>query len=215
MLNIEDARGFIFDCDGTLLDTLDAWDNAERALFEEAGELTSEQEDEIHAAPIEEAARILHERYKVMTSSDAVLAHLDAYLLPYYRGLVHALPGACEFVRTIYEAGIPCVVVSSSPTRYLEAGLERAGILDCFSELISTEDVGTSKQDPRIYEHACHILDAPASHVWAVDDAPYALSVMREVGLNTIGVGNGCSEERAQQLRARAHYYAPSLENLL
>ena len=62
MLNIENAEGFIFDCDGTLLDTLDAWDEAERELFEQAGTLTQQQEDEIHAAPIARAAALLHER---------------------------------------------------------------------------------------------------------------------------------------------------------
>ena len=30
MFDFESADGFIFDCDGTLLDTLDAWDEAER-----------------------------------------------------------------------------------------------------------------------------------------------------------------------------------------
>ena len=39
------ADGMIFDCDGTLLDTLDAWEDAERDLFAQSGPLTQEQED--------------------------------------------------------------------------------------------------------------------------------------------------------------------------
>ena len=58
MLDIHTAKGFIFDCDGTLLDTLGAWEEAERDLFAQAGDLTQEQEDEIHSAPIERAAEI-------------------------------------------------------------------------------------------------------------------------------------------------------------
>ena len=52
------ADGMIFDCDGTLLDTLDAWEDAERDLFAQSGPLTQEQEDEIHSAPIEQAAEL-------------------------------------------------------------------------------------------------------------------------------------------------------------
>ena len=81
MFDFTMADGFIFDCDGTLLDTLDAWDEAERDLFAQAGELTQAQEDEIHAAPIEQAAAILHERYGVGESAEDVLAHLDGHLL--------------------------------------------------------------------------------------------------------------------------------------
>lgn len=190
MFDFESADGFIFDCDGTLLDTLDAWDEAERELFAQSGPLTQEQEDEIHAAPIEKAAELFHERYGVGDSAEAVLAHLDGYLIPYYGETSQSMPGAVSVVREAHERGIPCVVVSSSPRRYLEAGLARAGILGCFVELISTDEVGCSKQDFGIYEAAVQALGCRASRVWAVDDAPYAISVMHNFGLKTICVGS-------------------------
>lgn len=193
MFDFSKADGFIFDCDGTLLDTLDAWEEAERDLFAQAGPLTSEQEDEIHAAPIAGCAQILHERYGVGESAEAVLAHLDGHLIPYYGEQALAIPGAVEFVRAVAGRGLPCVVVSSSPRRYLEAGLRRAGILDCFVDLVSTEDVGVSKQDFKIYEVACQVLGCEPARVWAVDDAPYAVAVMHDFGLKTICVGERTS----------------------
>lgn len=194
MFDFEGVGGFIFDCDGTLLDTLDAWDDAERDLFAQSGPLTQEQEDEIHAAPIEQAAAIFHERYGVRESAAAVLAHLDGFLIPYYGEKSQSMPGAAAFARKAHEIGIPCVVVSSSPRRYLEAGLARAGILDCFKELVSTDEVGVSKQDFGIYEAACKELGCSAERVWAIDDAPYAIAVMHDFGLNTICVGSRSSE---------------------
>ena len=194
MFDFTMADGFIFDCDGTLLDTLNAWDEAERDLFAQAGELTQAQEDEIHAAPIEQAAAILHERYGVGKSAEDVLAHLDNHLLPHYRDISVPMAGALEFVRAVHERGIPCVVVSSSPRRYLAAGLERAGVLDCFKELVSTDEVGASKQDFKIYEVAVRELGCEASRVWAVDDAPYAIAVMHEFGLKTICAGQRKSD---------------------
>lgn len=212
MFNISETSGLMFDCDGTLLDTLDAWDEAERELFAQAGPLTQEQEDDIHSAPIEQAAAILHEKHGVGESSQAVLAHLDGYLLPYYRDKAQALPGAVEFVRRVHEAGIPCVVVSSSPRRYLEAGLAHVGVLDCFKELVTTDETGCSKQDFAIYERALALLGSPLESTWAVDDAPYAIAVMRAFGLHTIAVGNDCSAERAALLKERADVFAPTLE---
>lgn len=189
-----DARGYIFDCDGTLIDSLDAWERAEADLFAQSGPLTQEQEDEIHSAPIDEAARILHEKYGVGTSTEAVLRHLDGHLIPFYGEQSEALPGACAFVRRAHRADIPCVVLSSSPRRYLEAGLKRAGILDCFAELLSTDEVGCSKQDFKIYERALEVLGTKAQDTWAVDDAPYAIAVMHAFGLKTVCVGKRDSE---------------------
>lgn len=194
MFDFENVGGFIFDCDGTLLDTLDAWDEAERGLFAQSGQLTREQEDEIHAAPINKAAEIFHDRYGVGESADAVLAHLDGFLIPFYGRQAEALPGAVEFVREAHRRGIPCVVVSSSPRRYLSAGLERAGILDCFVELVSTDEVGVSKQDFGIYEAAVRELGCEKGRVWAIDDAPYAIAVMHDFGLKTICVGRRDSD---------------------
>ena len=194
MFDFGNVGGMIFDCDGTLLDTLDAWDEAERDLFAQAGALTQEQEDEIHAAPIERAAALLHERYGVGESADAVLAHLDGYLIPYYGEKSASMPGAAAFVREACARGIPCVVVSSSPRRYLEAGLRRAGILECFRELVSTDEVGCSKQEFGIYEAAQRELGCERARIWAVDDAPYAIAVMHEFGLKTICVGERTSD---------------------
>ena len=194
MFDFSRATGFIFDCDGTLLDTLDAWDEAERDLFAQAGTLTQEQEDEIHSAPIEKAAELLHARYGVGASGQDVLAHLDNHLLPYYGQRALPLEGACDFVRAAHASGLPCVVVSSSPRRYLEAGLGRVGILECFDELVTTDESGCSKQEPAIYERACAILGSDPATTWAVDDAPYAIAAMHAFGLRTICVGERTPE---------------------
>ena len=188
------ADGMIFDCDGTLLDTLDAWEDAERDLFAQSGPLTQEQEDEIHSAPIEQAAELFHERYGVGESAAAVLAHLDGHLIPFYRDKSDAMPGAVRFVLRAKELGIPCVVVSSSPKRYLAEGLARAGILECFKALVTTDTVGSSKQEPAIYQAAVDELGCAPDCVWAFVDAPYAIAALHAFGLKTACVGNRSSQ---------------------
>ena len=194
MLNLGSVSGFMIDCDGTLLDALDAWVEAERDLFAQATSMTDEDEAEIHTAPIDEAAVIMHDKHGIGESAEAVLAHLDAHLLPYYRDEARALPGVVKFVRLAHNAGIPCVVVSSSPHRYLEEGLKRVGIRDCFKALVSTEDTRSSKLDSKIYEEALKVLGTSRETTWAIDDAPYAIAAMHDCGLKTICVGSRDAE---------------------
>ncbi len=214
--NLDRISGLVFDCDGTLLDTLDVWRAVEEPLFAQVPfELSQEQEDEIHSAPIEEAAQIFHEKYGVGDNSQAVLKHLDDGLLSFYANEAVALPGAVELVREAQQREIPCVVVSSSPRRYLEAGLSRVGILDCFKELISTEDVGVSKQNPEIYQVAVNALGSDIASTWALDDAPYACRAMGSFGFNTVAPLNGEGESRRAEKAAAATIVVNTLADLL
>jgi len=215
MFNLNEIKGLIFDCDGTLLDSMGAWDDAERDLFAEAGEMTFEEEAELHASDIEDACAILHDRFGVGESSEALFAYFEGILMDFYSNKVKALPGACELVRTAQDAGVPCVVLSSSPRRYLEAGLERAGILDCFAELVTTGEAGVPKTDPAIYRKAMDIMGSTLETTWAFDDAVYAVRVMESLGIRTVAPLNGRAGETEEQLREAATLVVNTLEELL
>ena len=215
MFDFAGVEAVIFDCDGTVLDTLDAWDEAERDLFSQAGLLTQEQEDRIHAAPIEEACRIMYEEYGVGASTEEVLAHLDGHLLPFYRHKAQVLPGVIDLVRALESEGISFAIMSSSPRRYIEAGLGNAGLLGAFYEIITTEETGCSKDDEKMFERALMVLDSNREATWAIDDAPYALRAMKEWGFKTIAPLNGCNESRARELEEVADIVVPTLEALL
>ena len=75
-------------------------------------------------------------------------------------------------------------------------------------ELVTTDETGCSKQDFAIYERALDILGSSREATWAVDDAPYALAVMHDFGLNTIAVG-------PRHATVAATVNTPTLESLL
>ena len=93
----------------------------------------------------------------------------------------------------------------------MEAGLARVGILDCFACLVTTDEVGASKQDAVIYERALAVLGSPRERTWAVDDAPYAIAVMAAFGLRTVGVAGGCGPDRREKLLQSADVVVETL----
>lgn len=210
------ASGFIFDCDGTLLDSMRAWDEVEERQFRlTRHDFTDDELNEIRGAPMEEAARILHERYGLGTSPQDFIREADARLLEFYEERVEPLPGAREFVQRLRSAGIPCSVVSSSPDRYIFAGLRRNGMFDDFAAVISTDTSGFSKQDPSIYRHAIERMGSELATTWGADDAIYAIRVMSGMGLHTVGVFDSDGTGTFEQLSGTADIAIRSFVELL
>ncbi len=209
------ASGFIFDCDGTLLDTMNAWNALEEDLFARASiPFTPEQIDEVRALPIQMSAGRFFE-HGIGESPEDVMNILDTALLSFYQNEAPVLPGAVEFVRAAQAAGIPCTVVSSSPQRFVVAGLERNGFADAFKAIVTAEDVGMSKQDPNIYLHAIELMGSQVESTWGFDDALYAINTMKGAGLRTCGCYDHDETGTYEQLKGAADIAIRSFEELL
>lgn len=212
----KNASGFIFDCDGCLLDSMVAWRKIEFALIGMSGvEFTQDMLEEMRAAPMDEVARVFHEKYGVMESAAAVTRFIDEGMERFYAHEAVPKPGAREFVTELVDAGIPCCVVSASPLDYIETGLETCGMRELFRDIISTKEAGISKQDPRIYQLALETMGTHTASAWGADDSLYAIRVMNECGIQTIGTYDDDHAGTLEQLRATATIAVTSFEELL
>lgn len=193
-----------------------AWRKIEMALIDRSGvEFTQEMLEAMRAAPMDEVARVFHEKYDVMESVDAVTAFIDDSMERYYAEEAQAREGADEFVHALRELGIPCCIVSASPQAYLESGMKTIGLDDAFERIISTKETGISKQDPRIFELALETLDARAQAAWGADDSLYAIRVMSECGIQTIGTYENDLAGSFDDLAATATVTVKSFDSLL
>ena len=78
--------GVIFDCDGTLLDSMDVWREVEDELARRAGaQLTDADKDELTTLNIPEAGAFFHDRFGLGAAADDVVRMMDELMLDYYR----------------------------------------------------------------------------------------------------------------------------------
>lgn len=184
-----EVSGVIFDCDGTLLDTMGAWRRAERTLAARAGvTLDSHDIDVLNTLTVLEAGAFFNKRFAIGTCPEEVADMLQDLVVGHYALSVEARVGAVAFVRALASIGIVMGVASSSPRHLLEIGLGRAGLLECFSIVASTDDVGISKREPAVYDYARSFLGTPKAETWVFEDAVYALRTLRAAGYPTIGI---------------------------
>ncbi len=207
--------GFIFDCDGTLIDSIGAWLDAEASVARAAGvALSKEQRDRLNTLTLPEAGEFFHRCFGIGASGAAVAARIDAFMLDFYRQRAEGRPGALAFVRRLRERGARITVASSSPRSFLEAGLERAGFSPFLDAIVSVDDVEGTKRDPFIFRRCCEIMGVEPQCSWGFDDSAYALESMAAAGVRCVGVYSSPSCSTESELAAVSDLVIPDFLGL-
>lgn len=180
----------VFDNDGLLLDTEEAWTRAEVELFERYGKRFEEE----------------HKRSLLGTATTAAAAKLEVMLEQPSRGLelvaeLHELvmeealagvpprPGALELLNAVRDAGVPVGLASNSSREFVERVLSVAGLLNGHFDLIVTaDDVERPKPAPDLYLAACAGLGAAPERAAALEDSETGVASARAAGLFVVAV---------------------------
>lgn len=210
-----DRIGVIFDCDGTLIDSMDAWRDLEGELGRRAGvELTSEDRQTLCTLNIPESAQYFHDRFGLGASGDEVVGMMDEIMLDFCGNRVVARPGALAFIDGLARHGVVMSVASSSPKPYLEAGLACAGIAPYLEAVVSVEDVHSNKRNPKVYDHTRDLMETSTALTWGFEDAIYAVRTLARAGYGTVGVYDHDLSGTWGQLSAEADLAIRSFEDL-
>ena len=210
-----DRIGVIFDCDGTLIDSMDAWRNLEGELGHRAGvELTAEDRQTLCTLNIPESAQYFHQRYGLGASSEQVVGMMDEIMLEWYSKHAVARPGALEFIGGLAQRGVVMSVASSSPKPYLQAGLACAGIVPYLAAIVSVEDVNSNKRNPKVYDHTRDLMGTSTLLTWGFEDAVYAIRTLSHAGYGTVGVYDHDLSGTWDQLSSEADLAVRSFEDL-
>lgn len=188
MLN-EAPIGVIFDCDGTLLDSMGVWREMESEFARRAGgELSPADKELLATLTTPEAGRFFHEKFGLGASPQDVVRMVGEYMMEFYSTRAKARPGALAFVRALFERGVRLSVASSSPMPYLLTGLSHTDFLPLFDAVVSVDDVGKPKREPAVYDRARHLMGTDLSLTWGVEDALYAIGTLKRAGYHTLAV---------------------------
>lgn len=205
----------IFDCDGTLLDSMEMWHSLDDRLAARAGvTLTKADRDFLTACTLEECGVYFHEQLGVGASAAEVMEAFDEELLHFYQQEARPKPGACELVEALANAGVPMAVASSTPPYLLRTGLERAGLANAMEAIVSVEDVSSSKREPLVYDTARAALGTTREQTWGVEDALYAVRTLKRAGYRTLAVFDSMVAGTPDELATEADAFVMSLEDV-
>ena len=131
----------------------------------------------------------------------------------YYRFEVPLKPGAAELLERLRQDGVKLCIATATDRHLVEAALDRCGVLSCFGEIFTCNEVGHGKDEPDIFEEALRFLGTEKAETVVFDDALYAVRTAKEAGFPVAAVYD--SHEKAQdQIRMLADVYLEELTQL-
>lgn len=103
------------------------------------------------------------------------------------RGL-SPLPGVKEWLQRLAEAGIPCVVGSSTHRLNIEVSLEIIHLAEFFSGIVSSEDVTQGKPAPDVFLKAAEKIHRTPGACVVFEDAHVGIQAARNAGMKVVAV---------------------------
>ncbi len=180
----------IFDNDGLLLDTEDAWTRAEETLFARRGRVfTLDHKRSLIGSSRSTAAKKLEAILELTGQGEQLMDELHELVMEEALAGVEPRPGALELLERLLAMGVPVAVASNSQREFVERTLAGAGLLDGrFQTVVSAEDVEHPKPAPDIYLEACRRLGAQPAKCTALEDSATGVTAAVAAGMYVIGV---------------------------
>ena len=178
----------MFDLDGVIVDSEPVWEQVRRQVVaERGGRWAPDAQQRIMGMSTGEWARYLSRDLGVGLPPETVAATVIDGMRARYREGVPLMPGAAEAVRAL-AGHWPIGLASSSPPALIDAVLDGAGLRECFTVALSTEQVQRGTPAPDIYLAVTARLGRRPGRCAAVEDSTNGLLSAAAAGLQVIAV---------------------------
>lgn len=189
-MSLENIKAFIFDLDGTLIDTekiyRQVWPQAMKSL---GYEYTDVQYLSMRSLGRPYAPAKFKEWYGQDFDYDGARrvrkGLFDAYVAEHG---IEIKKGAIELLEYIRSKGIVTAIATATDLDRAEEYLKFVGLYGYFDKVISATMVDEGKPSPKVYQYASMELGFEPSECVAVEDAPNGIKSAYSAGLKVIMV---------------------------
>jgi len=178
---------YLFDCDGTIADSMPlhyvAWRNALAAW---GCEFSEELFYAWGGLSVTDIVNLLNDMYGMKMPIEEVLRRKEQFFLESLPDL-KAVPEVLEHIRSNYGR-IPLAVVSGSKRESVTASLTSLGLLEKFNVLVCAEDYARGKPDPEPFLLAASKLGVNPHTCLVFEDTDMGIEAAQSAGMATVRV---------------------------
>lgn len=179
----------IFDCDGTLVDSMpahfEAWCEA-LALYGAGGVFKEDVFLAMGGRPTRDIVVELNDEYDLHLDPAAVaFAKREAFLKRL--DTVTLIDEVAAFAQSI-RGKVPMAIASGGSRMVVEKTLRVVGVSDWFDEVVTADDVTEGKPAPDIFIKAAHLLGVSPAKCLVLEDAPAGILAAQRAGMQVIAI---------------------------
>lgn len=179
----------IFDCDGTLVDSMpahfDAWCDA-LTLYGVGGVFKEDVFFAMGGRPTRDIVVELNDEYDLHLDPQAVaFAKREAFLKKLHT--VTLIDEVAAFGESL-RGRVPMAIATGGTRMVVEKTLQAVGISDWFDEVVTADDVVEGKPAPDIFLRAAELLGVAPEKCLVVEDAPAGILAAQRAGMQVIAV---------------------------
>lgn len=174
----------LFDCDGTLVDTMPVHRVIWTEIFGRYGFTMTDDWWEQYC----NVAVVPFVRAVVPDASEELCDRLNAESMAMYLDVLHhvePLEHIIEIARGAHGT-VPMAVVTGGYREIIVPTLDAAGITHLFDHIVTADDVVHSKPAPDVYARAASLLGVEASQCVAYEDSEIGMQSARDAGVGRV-----------------------------
>ena len=206
----------IFDMDGTVLDSMQAWVDAIGHILTRRGITPPADLREI-TRPMNGSLLVdyLQREFLPGITGREITDEVGAYMEDFYSNRVQAKAGVKNFLSLLKMEGVQCYLATATHRELVRRAIAHAGLEPYFKGIITSGEVGKNKIDsPDIYEWAMKRMGGNKADTGVFEDALFAIRTAKKAGFRVAGVYDPDSEADQEEIRALSDYYITSFEEL-
>ena len=179
----------IFDCDGTLVDSMpahfEAWCDA-LAIHGAGGVFKEDVFLAMGGRPTRDIVVELNDEYDLHLDPEAVaFAKREAFLKRL--GSIVLIEEVAEFAESL-RGKMPLAVASGGSRMVVEKTLHAAGVSHWFDEVVTADDVSEGKPSPEVFLKAASLLGVAPEKCLVLEDAPAGILAAQRAGMQVVPI---------------------------
>ena len=189
-LEIPDRQfgGYIFDCDGTLADTMPLhYRSWQRVVGELGGELSQDLFYKLGGIPTVRIFELLRDEHGLKVSDVHAAAERKE---EYFMELIHEvkpIEPVLEIAKRLHTT-VPMAVASGGYRKYVELTLDAIGVRELFDAVVCSEDYARGKPFPDPFLEAARRLNVAPVDCLVFEDSPLGVEAARAAGMDCVFV---------------------------
>ncbi|MGI6030571.1 MAG: HAD family hydrolase [Eubacteriales bacterium] len=207
-------KGFLFDMDGTLINSMGVWDGFAEEYLQSYGLEPSEGlNDILKVQALNTSAQYVAEHYLPQKTPDEILREWEEVMCQRYDRQTSLKPGVLEFLEKNRDRKM--AILTSNGRRILDHIVEKYGLKPYMEWILTAADLGLEKTDPGIFEAAAQKLHLHAEDCVVFEDSLHAIESAKNAGCYVVGFSEPLFAQDAKKVEETADRYVSDFSQLL